>query len=139
MDRDFSWEFLSVGRSSRCFYAERASCTWTTFLYWDNLSGLKRHYGRTGDSPIFGSPSHGIFSRHRNPMGKTKDSLEIVNQRGSFSWNILKSIFFWLRPFLALIFEFNITNHFLIGLWIDFIEGNGQKSSLENFCWVIKF
>ena len=35
-----------------------------------------------------------IFGKHRNPIGKHKDLLEIVNQRGSFSQNILKSIFF---------------------------------------------
>ena len=34
---------------------ERPSCIGTTFLYWNNLSGLGRYYGQTGDSSIFGS------------------------------------------------------------------------------------
>ena len=51
---------------------------------------------------------------HKNPKEKHKDSLETVNQRGSFSQNILKSIFFWLGPFLVLIFEFKITNYLLL-------------------------
>ena len=74
-----------------------------------------------------------IFKAHRNPIGKQKDSLEIVNQKGSFSQNTLKSIFFWLGPFLALVFEFNITNYFLMSLWIDLTERNSQKSSLKSF------
>ena len=40
--------------------------------------------------------------------------IPMVNQRGSVSQNILKSIFFWLGPFLALIFEFKITNYSFI-------------------------
>jgi len=32
-------------------------------------------------------------STQKKSEGKTQDSLEIVNQRGSFSLNILKSIF----------------------------------------------
>ena len=34
---------------------------------------------------------------------------------------------------MALIFDFNITNHSFIGLWIDLTEGNGKKSSLKGF------
>ena len=45
-----------------------------------------------------------IFKRHRNSKGKRKHSLETMNQRGSFSQNILKSNLFWLGHFLALIF-----------------------------------
>ena len=53
-----------------------------------------------------------------------------MNERGSFSVNTLKSIFIWLGHFLALIFEFKITTHSFIELWIDLIEGNCEKSSL---------
>ena len=60
------WKFLSVGRLYRCFHARRPSYNWSTFLCWttflyrDNISRLRRHYGQTGDSPIFGSPSLSI-------------------------------------------------------------------------------
>ena len=80
-----------------------------------------------------------IFKTHRNPMRKHYDSLEIVNQRGSFSQNILKSIFFWLGPFLALIFEFKITNHFLFELWIDLTEGTVKTQAWRAFLWGISF
>ena len=54
-----------------------------------------------------------LFKRDKKSEGKTQDSLEIVNHRGSFSQDILKSIFFLLRPFLVLIFEFQgLTNLF---------------------------
>ena len=56
-----------------------------------------------------------------------------MNQRESFLENILNSIFFWLGRFLALIFEFKITNYSFIELWIDLIEGNNQKSILKSF------
>ena len=49
-----------------------------------------------------------IFKTHRKFYEKIQDSIEIMNQRRSFSQNILKSIFFWLMHFLALIFEFQV-------------------------------
>ena len=48
---------LGARRSSIIEAPRRPSYSWTTFLYWDNLSRLGRHYGRIRDSPIFGSPS----------------------------------------------------------------------------------
>ena len=52
---------------------------------------------------------------------------------GKYILGLSKLIFFLLGPFLALIFEFNITGHFLIGLWIDLTKGNDKKSSLKSF------
>ena len=60
-----------------------------------------------------------------------------MNQRGSFSQNILKSIFFWIGPFLALIIQFKITNHVSYWLWIDLTEENGKKSILESFVFEV--
>ena len=85
-----------------------------------------------------------IFSQYKKPYmvyfqntqkshGKILRFTKNINQRGSFSLNILKSIFFWLGPFLALIFEFKITNNCFIELWIDLTEGNNKKWRLESF------
>ena len=56
------------------------------------------------------------FQKHKNPTRKTLKFTKNSESKKSFSQNTLKSIFFLLGHFLALIFEFNITNHFLIGL-----------------------
>ena len=67
-------------------------------------------------TPIFTIDSHTwyLFKKHTEILRENIDSLEIVNQRGNFSQNIFKSIFFWLGHFMALIFEFKITNHYLL-------------------------
>ena len=59
-----------------------------------------------------------------------------MNQRKSFSQNILKSIFFLLRPFLVLIFKFWSLLISFVWLWIDLIEGNSQNQANEFLFWV---
>ena len=73
------------------------------------------------------------FQNIQKSCGKILRFTKNINQRGSFSLNILKSIFFWLEPFLALIFEFKNTNNYFIELWIDLTEGNNKKSRLKSF------
>jgi len=85
------------------------------------LERISHHLGVILNPYFFNINSHTwyIFKKQWNPKGKHLDLLEIVNQRGCFSKNIFKSIFFWLRSFLALIFEFKITNHIFIDCeWI---------------------
>ena len=55
-----------------------------------------------------------------------------MNQRGSFSQNILKSIFFDWGIFWHGSFEFKITNHISIDLWINWLRGT-VKIKLESF------
>ena len=48
------------------------------------------------------------FQNTQKSYGKTLSFTRYSESKGSFSQNTLKSIFFWLGPFIALIFEFNI-------------------------------
>ena len=123
-------------RSCACI-AKSRNLNKTSFLHlcW-GLEWIPHHLGVI-PNPYFhtiSSLTWYIFKTYRNLRGKHQDSPEIVNQRGTFSQKILKSIFFWLGPFLALIFKFKITNHSFIELWIYLNEGNGKKSSLKGFC-----
>ena len=63
---------------------------------------------------------HGTFSKHiENPKGEKKDSLEIVNQRGSFSQKYPQVIIFLIEAFSwPWSSSFKFTNHFLLE-WID--------------------
>ena len=59
-----------------------------------------------------------------------------MNQRRIFSPNIFKSIFFWLGPFLALIFEFKITKIFLLIMnRLDW--GKRSKVKPKSFCFEV--
>ena len=55
-----------------------------------------------------------------------------MNQRGSFSQDILKSIFFDWGIFWPGSFEFKTTNHISIDLWINWLRGT-VKIKLESF------
>ena len=64
-------------------------------------------------------------------------NFKIVNQIESFSQNMLKSIFFWLRHFLVLIFEFwNLLINF-VWLWVDLTKGNSQNQAKKLLFWGI--
>ena len=73
---------------------------------------------------------HGTFLKHtENPMGKIQDSLENSESKGSFSQNTLKSILFDWDLFWPQSFNFNVANHFLIGLWTNLTKGNAQNKA----------
>ena len=56
---------------------------------------------------------------------------------GVFSQNILNSIFFWLRHFLVLNFEFWSLLIIFVWLWIDLTEEKGQNQAKNLFVWGI--
>ena len=70
-------------------------------------------------NPIFStieSLTYYIFKTHKNPIGKTKDSLENSESKGSISQNTLMSFLFDCDLSWPQSFEFKIINHFFIEL-----------------------
>ena len=92
---------------------------------------LKLRFGMNLTSS--GSYSKPLFSQYKKPyMVPFQETQKILKENLKFTrnsepkmdflQNILNSIFFWLRPFLVLIFEFwNLLINF-VWLWIDWLK-----------------
>ena len=63
------------------------------------LEWISHHFGAIPNPHllIIKSRRWYLFKTNRKSYGETHDSLKIVNQKGCFLQNILKSIFFWLN------------------------------------------
>ena len=97
------------------------------------LEWISHHFGAIPNPHllIIKSRRWYLFKTNRKSYGETHDSLKIVNQKGCFLQNILKSIFFWLRPFSGLklrISSLLITFYFIVN---RLTEGNVQNQAKE--------
>ena len=70
-----------------------------------------------------------LFKTQKFLRENTRFSLELVDQRGSFSKTSSSQYFSNLSLFWPWSLSFKITNHFCIWLWIDLTEGNDQNQA----------